>query len=147
VDTVVGAGPLVVSLLIAFVGLGLYVAYRVLDPTPNKRIVIATGPEEGAYFEFAKRYQPLLHAHGLVVELRTTQGSSENFALLRDPRSGVDAAFVQGGVDTVDTDERFGSAANLDIHLHCLVLAGVYRCGADGAAEFVEAPVPSDEQV
>jgi TRAP-type uncharacterized transport system substrate-binding protein len=88
--------------LIAFVGLGLYVAYRVLDPTPEKRIVIATGPEEGAYIEFAKRYQPLLHAHGLVVELRTTQGSSENLALLRDPQSGVDAAFVQGGVDTVD---------------------------------------------
>jgi TRAP-type uncharacterized transport system substrate-binding protein len=101
-DTVVGAGPLVVSLLLAFVGLGLYVAYRVLDPTPDKRIVIATGPEEGAYIEFAKRYQPLLRAHGLVVELRTTQGSSENLALLRDPQSGVDAAFVQGGVETVD---------------------------------------------
>ena len=102
-DTVVGAGPLVVSVLIAFVGLGLYVAYRVLDPTPDKRIVIATGPEEGAYIEFAKRYQPLLRAHGLAVELRTTQGSSENLALLRDPHSGVDAAFVQGGVETVDT--------------------------------------------
>ena len=71
-DTVVGAGPLVVGLLIAVVGLGLYVAYRVLDPTPDKRIVIATGPEEGAYIEFAKRYQPLLRSHGLVVELRPT---------------------------------------------------------------------------
>jgi TRAP-type uncharacterized transport system substrate-binding protein len=123
-DTVVGAGPLVVSLLIAFVGLGLYVAYRVLDPTPDKRIVIATGPEEGAYIEFAKRYQPLLRAHGLVVELRTTQGSSENLTLLRDPRSGVDAAFVQGGVDTVDTGESgmvasLGSVAYEPVWLFC----------------------------
>jgi hypothetical protein len=60
-------------------------------------------PKKGAYIEFAKRYQPLLRSHGLVVELRTTQGSAENLALLRDPQSGVDAAFVQGGVDTVDT--------------------------------------------
>ena len=28
--------------------------------------------------------------------------------------------------------QRFGSAANLNIHLHCLVLDGVYRRGADG---------------
>ncbi len=27
--------------------------------------------------------------------------------------------------------QRFGSAANLDVHLHCLVLDGVYRSGAD----------------
>jgi len=123
-DTVVGAGPLVVGLLIAFVALGLYVAYRVLDPTPDKRIVIATGPEEGAYIEFAKRYQPLLRAHGLAVELRTTQGSSENLALLRDPQSGVDAAFVQGGVDTVDTGEyrtvaSLGSVAYEPVWLFC----------------------------
>jgi TRAP-type uncharacterized transport system substrate-binding protein len=123
-DTVVGAGPLVVGVLIAFVGLGLYVAYRVLDPTPDKRIVIATGPEEGAYIEFAKRYQPLLRAHGLVVELRTTQGSSENLALLRDPHSGVDAAFVQGGVETVDTGAdrmvaSLGSVAYEPVWLFC----------------------------
>jgi TRAP-type uncharacterized transport system substrate-binding protein len=122
--TVVGAGPLVVGLLIAFVGLGLYVAYRVLDPTPEKRIVIATGPEEGAYIEFAKRYQPLLRSHGLTVELRTTQGSAENLALLRDPQSGVDAAFVQGGVDTVDTGEHqkvasLGSVAYEPVWLFC----------------------------
>ncbi len=40
---------------------------------------------------------------------------------------------------------RFGSAANLNIHLHCLVLDGVYRRGADGAPVFVEVPAPTDE--
>ena len=34
--------------------------------------------------------------------------------------------------------QRFGSAAKLNIHLHCLVLGGVYRHSADGAPEFVE---------
>ena len=41
--------------------------------------------------------------------------------------------------------QRFGSAANLNIHLHCLVLDGVYRRSAEGAPEFVEAPTPTDE--
>ena len=41
--------------------------------------------------------------------------------------------------------QRFGSAANLNIHLHCLVLDGVYRRSADGTPEFVEAPAPTDE--
>jgi hypothetical protein len=41
--------------------------------------------------------------------------------------------------------QRFGSAANLNIHLHCLVLDGVYRRGIDGTPEFVEVPEPTDE--
>jgi hypothetical protein len=41
--------------------------------------------------------------------------------------------------------QRFGSAANLNVHLHCLVLDGVYRRGIDGTPEFVEVPEPTDE--
>ena len=39
--------------------------------------------------------------------------------------------------------QRFGSAANLNIHLHCLVLDGVYR-RTDGEPVFVEVPAPTD---
>ena len=38
-----------------------------------------------------------------------------------------------------------GSAANLNIHLHRLVLGGGYRRGADGAPVFLEVPAPTDE--
>jgi Putative transposase len=41
--------------------------------------------------------------------------------------------------------QRFGSAANLNIELHCLVLDGAYRRGTEGAPEFVEVPAPTDE--
>jgi hypothetical protein len=51
----------------------------------------------------------------------------------------------QGGAVTLI--QRFGSAGNLNIHLHCLVLDGVYRCGADGVPEFVEAGSPTDDEV
>ena len=38
-----------------------------------------------------------------------------------------------------------GSAANLKIHLHCLVLDGVYRCDTEGEPVFVEVPAPAGE--
>ena len=41
--------------------------------------------------------------------------------------------------------QRFGSAASLNIHLHCLVLDGVYGRGEDGVPEFVEVPTPTDQ--
>ena len=42
--------------------------------------------------------------------------------------------------------QRFGSAANLNIHLHCLVLDGVYRT-REGVPVFQEARVPSIEEL
>ncbi len=58
---------------------------------------------------------------------------------------GLRAGEGQGGAVTLI--QRFGSAANLNIHLHCLVLDGVYRCGAEGAPAFVEAGTPTDDQL
>jgi len=97
-------GPIATGLVLALFAAILYAAYLLLDPTPAKRIVMATGPEQGAYAEFAKRYAPLLRANGVTLELRATQGSAENLKLLRDPDSGVQVAFVQGGVDTREPD-------------------------------------------
>ena len=41
--------------------------------------------------------------------------------------------------------QRFGSAANLNIHLHCLMLDGVYRCNPEREPVFVQVPAPTDE--
>ena len=38
--------------------------------------------------------------------------------------------------------QRFGSTANLNIHLHCLVLDGVYR-NTEGEPDFQEARAPT----
>jgi len=43
--------------------------------------------------------------------------------------------------------QRFGSAANVNIHRHCLMLDGVYRCDAKGEPVFVEVPTPTDESL
>lgn len=105
-DLTLTVGPFVmlaVALLLA--------AYHVLDPTPPKKVVLATGVEQGAYAAFGKRYAAMLKEHGIDVELRPTQGTAENLALLRDANSGVDLAFVQGGFDDLSATAEDASPA------------------------------------
>ncbi|MCX8005276.1 MAG: C4-dicarboxylate ABC transporter substrate-binding protein, partial [Burkholderiaceae bacterium] len=91
-DLLASAGPpIVLGLLL------LWGAYLWLQPMPPRRVVLATGPQNSAYAEFGKRYAEALRRHGITVELRDTQGAAENLRLLREPASGVDLAFVQGG--------------------------------------------------
>ena len=77
-----------------------WLIWRWLDPLPTRRLVIAGGPERGAYEQFARRYLPLLKAQGVAVEIRRTQARPRTSALLRHGGDGVEAAFVQGGVDS-----------------------------------------------
>ena len=100
-DLLYTAGPFV-ALALAL----LFAAYKILDPTPPQRVVLATGVQQGAYAEFGKRYAQFLKAYGVTVELRATQGAAENLALLRDANAGVDLAFVQGGAEP---ERRMGS--------------------------------------
>jgi TRAP-type uncharacterized transport system substrate-binding protein len=102
-DLLATGGPFIV-LAIALLAL----AYWMLDPTPPKRVVLATGADQGAYAEFGKRYVQALKEYGITVELRSTQGAAENLKLLEDPSSGVDIAFVQGGAG----EERRGEEAD-----------------------------------
>ena len=57
-------------------------------------------------------------------------------------QAGLKANEADSGAVTLI--QRFRSAANLNIHLHCLVLDGVYR-RTDGEPVFIELPAPTDE--
>ena len=57
-------------------------------------------------------------------------------------QAGLKAEQADGGAVTLI--QRFGSAANLNLHLHRLGLDGVYR-RSDVEPDFVEVPAPSDE--
>jgi hypothetical protein len=98
-DLLITAGP-VALLALALIAL----AFWLLDPMPPKHVVLATGPEQSAYDEFGLRYAAALKAQGIAVTLRRTQGAAENLALLRDPNSGVDLAFAQGGAADLSDD-------------------------------------------
>ena len=98
-DLLASAGPLV------FLAIGLLVlAYWWLNPTPPKRVTLATGPAQSAYEAFGKRYQQALAVEGIEVVLLESEGSSANLELLRAGR--VDLAFVQGGTADLQPNDR-----------------------------------------
>ncbi|MDM0087334.1 MULTISPECIES: TAXI family TRAP transporter solute-binding subunit [unclassified Variovorax] len=100
-DLIASAGP-VVFLVIAL----LVAAYWWLQPQPPQRVTLATGPAGSAYAEFGKRYAQALATSGIQVELRPSDGSSDNLQMLRN--GDVDVAFVRGGSADVVADEEAG---------------------------------------
>jgi hypothetical protein len=54
------------------------------------------------------------------------------------------ATAVTGAVTLI---QRFGSALNLNVHFHLLVLDGVYRREGEGRLRFVPVPAPSMEEL
>jgi TRAP transporter TAXI family solute receptor len=86
-------GPALLLTLAAFA-----VAYLFVDPAPPTTLVLAAGPEEGAYSRFADRYRERLQRQGIRLEIRHTRGSLENLELLG--ADGADVAFVQGGTES-----------------------------------------------
>ncbi|MCM5682341.1 C4-dicarboxylate ABC transporter substrate-binding protein [Schlegelella sp. S2-27] len=91
-DLIPATTPVIVIALLLIVG-----AFWLLDPTPPKRLVMATGAEQSAYEVLGRRYRDALAPFGIEVELRASAGSAENLASLQSAGSGVDVAFVQGG--------------------------------------------------
>ena len=107
-EMLLSGSPLVLITVAALV-----LTYWWLKPTPPARVVLATGPAQSAYEAFGQRYAEALKVQGIEVELRTTEGSSENLSLLRD--GAVDLGFVQGGSGGIVADdaERLTSLGSL----------------------------------
>ncbi len=100
-DLLISAGP------VALLAVGLLVAaYWWLDPNPPKKVTLATGPAQGAYEEFGKRYQKALKAYGIEVVLVPSEGSPVNLRLLRAGKA--DVGFVQGGSGERNANEESG---------------------------------------
>lgn len=89
-DLLLSAGPLV-----ALVAALVVLAFWWLNPNPPQRVVLATGPDQSAYAAFGQQYADALAAKGIELVLKTTDGASDNLALLR--AGEADLAFVQGG--------------------------------------------------
>ncbi|HTS20248.1 MAG TPA: TAXI family TRAP transporter solute-binding subunit [Casimicrobiaceae bacterium] len=103
-----------IALLAAFlVVAGVYLYLTLARTVPPRHIVLASGPDFGVYHEYAKRYRTLLAREGVKVEERMTTGAEENLRLLLDPKSGVDVAFVQGGVKGPSSKEDLVMLASL----------------------------------
>ena len=110
----------------------LALAYLWLDPTPPRRVTLATGPAQSAYDEFGKRYQRALAADGIEVLLLPTEGSSANLQLLREGKA--DLGFVQGG----STDRAAGDSRGIE-SLGSLFVEPVWLFYREEAAKKVDA--------
>ncbi len=82
--------------IVLVAGLGFAFAYQFVEPAPPNRIVITTGGESGAYYQFAKRYATILARNGITLEVQASAGSLQNIDRLKADEAQV--AFVQGGV-------------------------------------------------
>lgn len=84
-----------------------------VEAPPPGRLVMASGGKDGAYYQFALRYQELLLHEGIKLEVRSTRGSVENVSLLIDEKSDVDVAFVQTGIADPETSADLLALASL----------------------------------
>jgi TRAP-type uncharacterized transport system substrate-binding protein len=87
-----------ILLVLALIAAAFWVSAHFLQPAPARHIVLASGAGFGLYHQYAERYRQALARDGVVIEERMTEGAAENLRLLLDPKSGVQVAFLQGGI-------------------------------------------------
>jgi hypothetical protein len=75
-----------------------WLALEYFVPSPPSTITIATALKGTTFDYFGRRYRERFARAGIKLNVRETAGALENLKLLRDPRSGVDIAFVTGGM-------------------------------------------------
>jgi TRAP transporter TAXI family solute receptor len=102
-----------VALVVILVALTLWISARFLQPAPPRHIVLASGAGFGLYHQYADRYRQALAKDGVTVEERQTNGAADNLRLLLDPASGVDVAFMQGGIANADAAAKIEMLASL----------------------------------
>lgn len=67
-------------------------------PAPPSKVVIATGVKGSSFEYYGKRYREIFARYNVELELRSTAGALENLIELRKRDSGVQIAFVTGGL-------------------------------------------------
>jgi hypothetical protein len=82
---------------LCIVGIG-WIALEYFVPSPPSKITIATALKGTTYDYFGQRYKERFASVGVNLDLRETAGAVQNLRLLQDPNSGVDIAFVTGGI-------------------------------------------------
>src|SRR5688572_26759304 len=85
------------SALLAVVG-SVWLALRFADPPPPAKFVVSAATAGSPYHGYALRYAPVFARNGVTLEVRESAGSFANLTALGDPKSGVHAGFVQGGL-------------------------------------------------
>ena len=99
------------GLLTVIVIAGFVVCYQYVGAPPPKRVRIATGAQNGAYYAFAQQYARLLAGDDIILEIVPTAGSVENLDLLK--KGIVSLALVQGGSASEEDKRRLQALGSL----------------------------------
>ena len=83
-----------------------WAAVKLIRPAPPDTLVILGGAEESSFQITAQRYAKSIAAHGIKVNVITTDGSEENLRLLQDKKYVADVGFIQTGL--VEDDKAQG---------------------------------------
>lgn len=75
---------------------------KVISPAPPRSLTMSTGAVDGAYHQFGLKYQAILKANGIALELMPSTGSIQNLARLNAGEAAV--GFVQGGLGGIVLD-------------------------------------------
>ena len=67
-------------------------------PAPPSTVTLATAFRGASFDYYGRRYRDRLARDRINLELKETVGAVENLKLLQDPQSGIDAAFIAGGI-------------------------------------------------
>jgi TRAP transporter TAXI family solute receptor len=70
-----------------------------VTPPPPMSASLATGPEDGGYYEFGKKLQAELAGQGFELTLVSSRGSRDNLQRLLDEDGDVSLAMVQSGLE------------------------------------------------
>lgn len=94
---------MVAGLVIAVAtAIGAWALIRFLSPDPPRSVRMSSGAPDGAYHQFALKYQRLLQDNGITLELQASSGSVQNLERLKD--GSVSVGLVQGGLGFQTTD-------------------------------------------
>lgn len=100
--------PIAALVLAAF-----WLTTKFIKPAPPRTLVMSTGSPQGAYHTFAEQYRRILARNGIALELRPSEGATDNLTRLLARTSEVDVALVQSGLANTDNApglETLGSA-------------------------------------
>ena len=91
----------------------LWLAWQYVEPAPPDSVTLAAGGPNGAYFKYARQYAEYFEEQGIRLNILETGGSVDNLARMSSPDSGVDAAFMQGGIATPEEHPDLRSLGSL----------------------------------
>jgi TRAP-type uncharacterized transport system substrate-binding protein len=94
-----GFSPVTAFIVFVFlIAVGVAVIGWIIMSAPPRHITISSGPPGSTFERYALNYQRLLAARGIDLRVVPSNGSMENLQRLRNPKSGIDVALIQGGL-------------------------------------------------